>query len=351
MAFDDSLASAGGAIDLDGAQRRIASIIINEGLSMGMDWRDIKIGLMTAMQESGMRNLNYGHSTSLGVFQQRYDMGWGTQAQIMDPHYSARKFFSTLKQVDGRDQMALWEAAQAVQRSAYPKAYRQHFGIASQTLKWFRQNNPGMKGTRRSPASDPSFKPDRQSFDLTAGDKALASRQAPALKAPKAPGMAASTEPLVLPNFTGKQDFNDALERMGMMPRGPKGPNQTRQQILQFAKQFIGDPYDWGGQNPGGFDCSGLIYYVMDHFGYNVPRISYQLGQQGYNLYGGRRDISKLSPGDLVMWDNSSRNSGADHVAFYLGNGLILEAPRPGRSVGISELYDMDNAWGVHLNL
>jgi cell wall-associated NlpC family hydrolase len=52
-----------------------------------------------------------------------------------------------------------------------------------------------------------------------------------------------------------------------------------------------------------------------------------------------------------VAWDNSSRNNGADHIAIYIGDGLILEAPRPGRSVQISHIYDSGNAWGVRLNL
>jgi cell wall-associated NlpC family hydrolase len=52
-----------------------------------------------------------------------------------------------------------------------------------------------------------------------------------------------------------------------------------------------------------------------------------------------------------VFWDNSSRNNGADHVAIYLGHGRIIEAPRPGLSVQVSEMYDSSSAWGVRMKV
>lgn len=112
-----------GNTNLDGEQLKHAAIIAREGKSMGMSSRDIVIGLMTAMQESMLRNVNYGDRDSLGLFQQRPSMGWGTPAQVTDPVYASRKFFSTLKGVEDRDKMPLTLAAQAVQRSAFPYAY------------------------------------------------------------------------------------------------------------------------------------------------------------------------------------------------------------------------------------
>lgn len=112
----------GGTV-LDSEQLRNAAIIAREGKGMGMSTRDIIIGLMTAMQESMLRNVNYGDRDSLGLFQQRPSMGWGTPAQVTNPVYASRKFFSVLKGVEGRDKMPLTLAAQEVQRSAYPYAY------------------------------------------------------------------------------------------------------------------------------------------------------------------------------------------------------------------------------------
>jgi TP901 family phage tail tape measure protein len=112
-----------GNVNLDADQLRNASIIAGVGRSMGASTRDIVISLMTAMQESTLRNLNYGDRDSLGLFQQRPSMGWGTPAQVTNPEYAARKFFEGLLRVENRGSMPLTLAAQAVQRSAFPYAY------------------------------------------------------------------------------------------------------------------------------------------------------------------------------------------------------------------------------------
>jgi len=68
---------------------------------------------------------------------------------------------------------------------------------------------------------------------------------------------------------------------------------------------------------------------------------------------GKRVGLDKLQVGDLVAWDNSSRNRGADHIAIWLGDGRIIEAPRPGLSVRIRELGDddlKDGVWGVDMS-
>jgi len=84
------------------------------------------IALATALQESKLRNLPSGDRDSIGLFQQRPSQGWGTEEQIMDPYYSANKFFDALVLVDGYEEMRITEAAQEVQRSAFPEAYEDH---------------------------------------------------------------------------------------------------------------------------------------------------------------------------------------------------------------------------------
>lgn len=116
--------------------------------------------------------------------------------------------------------------------------------------------------------------------------------------------------------------------------------------LISFARRFLGTPYVWGGTSPNGFDCSGFTQYVYKQFGVNLPRISADQARAGKRI-----GLGDLKPGDMVAWDNSSRNNGADHIAIYIGNGLIIEAPRPGRSVQITSLYDTGNAWGVRLNV
>jgi hypothetical protein len=82
--------------------------------------------LATAIQESKLLNLASGDRDSAGLFQQRPSQGWGTREQITDPVYASGRFFDTLMQVEGWQSLAITEAAQAVQRSAFPDAYQQH---------------------------------------------------------------------------------------------------------------------------------------------------------------------------------------------------------------------------------
>jgi TP901 family phage tail tape measure protein len=110
-------------INLDSTQLQNAATIIGVGKSMGATNRDLIVSIMTAMQESGLRNVNYGDRDSLGLFQQRPSQGWGTPEQIMNPSYSAKKFFQHLLAMKGRNKLSLAAEAQAVQRSAFPDAY------------------------------------------------------------------------------------------------------------------------------------------------------------------------------------------------------------------------------------
>ena len=124
----------------------------------------------------------------------------------------------------------------------------------------------------------------------------------------------------------------------------PSGKGALRAQIVDYGKQFLGIYYKWGGTSPSGFDCSGLTQYIAKHFGIRLPRVSYQQAN-----YGQRSSLKDLSPGDLVAWDNSSRNQGADHIALYIGNGMVREAPGAGKQLRIRKVSSKEGAWGVHL--
>ncbi len=104
-------------------QKKNAATIYNTGRSMGATVRDETIALMTAMQESSLINEDSGDRDSVGLFQQRPSQGWGTVAQILDPVYASKKFFTALFNVSGRDKMSLAQACQAVQRSANGALY------------------------------------------------------------------------------------------------------------------------------------------------------------------------------------------------------------------------------------
>lgn len=124
------------------------------------------------------------------------------------------------------------------------------------------------------------------------------------------------------------------------------GAGSSADKLIARAKQFIGTPYKWGGTGPLGFDCSGFTQFLYRELGIDLPRISAQQSSSGKRV-----GIDQLRPGDLVLWDNSSRNNGADHVAIYIGNGQVIHAPKPGDAVKISTIWDSGHAWGVAMNL
>lgn len=104
-------------------QANHAALIAAGSARRGLPARAATIALATAIQESGLRNIDWGDRDSVGLFQQRPSQGWGTVEQIMDPHYATDKFYEELVKVSGWRDMAVTDAAQAVQRSAFPHAY------------------------------------------------------------------------------------------------------------------------------------------------------------------------------------------------------------------------------------
>jgi hypothetical protein len=106
-----------------------ASLITAVAVQRGLPPRAATIALATAMQESKLRNIEHGDQAgpdSRGLFQQRPSQGWGTEEQIMDPFYATNAFYDALVRIPGYESMEITEAAQRVQRSAYPTAYAQH---------------------------------------------------------------------------------------------------------------------------------------------------------------------------------------------------------------------------------
>lgn len=116
----------GATTSLDPERAYYAALISGVSVKRGLVPRAASIALATAFQESGMRNLDYGHADSIGLFQQRPSKGWGTVEEIMDPWYSATAFYKALVKVKGWEEDDINDVAQAVQRSAHPEAYRKH---------------------------------------------------------------------------------------------------------------------------------------------------------------------------------------------------------------------------------
>lgn len=104
--------------------------------------------------------------------------------------------------------------------------------------------------------------------------------------------------------------------------------------VVAEAKKYLGVPYVWGGTSPDGLDCSGLVQLVYKNLGIDLPRVSYQQAEAGTPV----ASMAEAQPGDLIAWDNSSRNNGVDHIAIYIGDGKMIEAPRTGLDVRIIDV-------------
>ncbi len=103
-----------------------AALITAIAVQRGLPARAATIGIATAIQESKLRNIDYGDRDSLGIFQQRPSQGWGTPEQVTDPVYATNAFYDVLVEIEGYEGLAITDAAQQVQRSGFPEAYADH---------------------------------------------------------------------------------------------------------------------------------------------------------------------------------------------------------------------------------
>src|SRR5262249_38622142 len=108
---------------LTAEQAAMATTITATAKRLQLPNHAVTVGLATALQESGLRNLDHGDRDSVGVFQQRPSKGWGTPKQLQTPDYAASAFFESLGQLPNWQALSVNDAAQTVQHSAYPQAY------------------------------------------------------------------------------------------------------------------------------------------------------------------------------------------------------------------------------------
>lgn len=141
------MADAGAAsAELAPDQAVNASLITAVAVQRGLPPRAASIALATAMQESKLRNIMHGDLAgpdSRGLFQQRPSQGWGTEEQVLDPYYAANAFYDALVKIPGYESMEITDAAQRVQRSAFPLAYAQHEDMGRSFASGLSGETPG----------------------------------------------------------------------------------------------------------------------------------------------------------------------------------------------------------------
>ncbi|MWA13603.1 C40 family peptidase [Streptomyces sp. BA2] len=105
-------------------------------------------------------------------------------------------------------------------------------------------------------------------------------------------------------------------------------PSRRGDKALSYAVRQIGKPYKWGAEGPKAFDCSGLTSQAWAEAGKEIPRTSQEQWAQLRRV-----SLRKLRPGDLIVYFPK-----ATHVAMYLGDGMVIQAPRPGAKVKVSPI-------------
>lgn len=289
-------------LDLPAEQVPNAATIVTAGLSLNIPEKGQIVALATAMQESRLRNLAYGDRDSLGLFQQRPSQGWGSAQQIRDPLYASEQFYKHLLKVDGWQQMTVTQAAQAVQKSGLPDAYAQWENLATALQDAIAKTFPGDDADVTQPSTG------------TTGC---------------GPGQDGS-------------GFGRIPE--GSVPKGykiPKNADPKARTAIEWAMDQLGTLYQWGGSctnahgpDPmGRCDCSSLMQQAYAYAGVTLTRTTYTQVNEGKAV-----SPAQLEPGDLVF----SRGTAArpEHVGMYMGEGLVIEAPRTTKPVRITPIKD-----------
>ena len=126
---------------------------------------------------------------------------------------------------------------------------------------------------------------------------------------------------------SGVADAQDEFMASGALS-STRPPSQQGDRALRHAVEQIGKPYEWGAEGPDTYDCSGLTSQAWDRAGHPIPRTSQEQWAQLPHV-----ELGELRPGDLVVYFPE-----ATHVALYLGDGMVVQAPRPGARIKVSPI-------------
>jgi cell wall-associated NlpC family hydrolase len=265
-----------GGVTLNADQAKNASIIYNVGASRNLPAQAMVIALATAMQESTLVNLNYGDRDSVGLFQQRTSQGWGSIAEIMDPVYSAGKFYDALVAVPNWQTLPVTVAAQAVQRSGFPDAYAKHEAMARAAVQALQQS-----AVNQGNASG--------LVTGSGGDAAISSSGA-----------------------TGRSIASVAFNLIKSKPAG-------------HIRYQLGGDDPFNAPDPRVLDCSSLVDWVYYHA---VGRPLVQSGRS--TTYTLNAACVRVSAATAIATKGALLHIGQDHVEVSLGNSTTAGAHTDG---------------------
>ena len=288
--------------DLTATQLGNAAIIYRVAAGRKLPARAGVIAIATALQESKLYNLDKAvDHDSLGLFQQRPSQGWGTPAEILDPVHASNAFYDHLIRIANWQSLSLTQAAQRVQRSAYPDAYAKWETLAT----------------------------------------AIANKIAAELPA-------VPEDPTTPDTGTDCSDEGDGLPTGGNvdLPSDITLPATTPTQVvtaIAWALAQRGTSYHYGGDCTDAHgsnlahhcDCSSLMQQAYRAAGITIPRTTVDQVHAGVAV----PTIAALAPGDLILIAGSEgTRTHPRHVGMYIGQGLIVQAPHTGDVVKISTL-------------
>lgn len=264
---------------------RTITAIVNK---RGLPHRAAVIAISTVIVESNLQDPHGGDRDSLGLFQQRPSMGWGSPEQVTNLTYATNKFLDHLVAIPGWDNPDPRYAGvmqQRVQRSAFPLRYAPKEPVAAALADQF------WTGPR-------------------SGTAQLAST-----------GGVAGPQPCADLEGGGTEVTTGHLREM---PPGFQLPADPRQRaVVEFAIGQLGKPYVFGAKGPEAFDCSGLTQAAWAHAGVPISAGTIAQRHDGHAV----PSIQQLQPGDLVFIPGSlGTRETPRHVGLYVGHGVIINA-------------------------
>lgn len=174
---------------------------------------------------------------------------------------------------------------------------------------------------------------------------ASSQQQAPQAREAAAPQARTANNQQAAQSNNNQQQNNNNNNQAAQVSSQAQQSSTTRtgsgNNVVSYAESFIGVPYVYGGTTPSGFDCSGFVQYVYNHFGKSLPRTTTQQENCGTQI-----PVSQAQPGDLYFWGNKGS---AYHVAICVGNGKYIAAPEPGQSVSIGSTQYFQPSFAVRL--